>query len=123
MVEIAKTAVNRVECLAVHGRLPEGIAGSSLGTNVMENHIDACLVCKADAANDAVVSAAVRANALPDQMPEVGFVDGVMSGLRSSSAPVSRRRPLVKVSAGAASAVAVAVVWSLRKRHRTLGAA
>jgi hypothetical protein len=123
MVEIAKTAVSRVECLAVHGRLPEGIAESSLGIILMENHIDACLVCKADAASGAVVSAAVRANVLPSQMPKAGFVDGVMSGLRSPSAPVSRHRPLVKVSAGAASAVAVAVVWSLRKRQRTLGAA
>lgn len=123
MVEISKTAVSRVECLAVHSRLPEGIAGSSLGTNVMESHIDGCLVCKADATNGVVISSAVQAHALPVQMPESGFVDGVMIGLRSPSAPVSGRRPLVKVSAGTASAVAVVVVWSLRKRRRALGTA
>jgi hypothetical protein len=123
MIEIAKNAVSRVECLAVHRRLPEGIAGSALGISLMGKHIDACLVCQADAANDAVVGAAVRAHALPAQMPTAGFVDGVMGGLRSSDAPVGRRRSLVKVSAGAASAVAVAVVWSLRKRQRALGAA
>lgn len=124
MVEITKTAMSRVECLAVHGRMPESIAGSPVGTQLLEGHIASCLVCTADANSDVALSELVRTNDLELQLPRDSFVDEVMAGIRSEpSLIVKRRLPSAKVSAGAASAVVVAVVWGFRKRQRTLGAA
>lgn len=124
MVDITKTALNRVECLAVHGRMPESLVGSPVGTQLLEDHIESCLVCLADASSDAAIRGIVRSNDIEPQLPRNSFVDEVMAGIRSEPSSIAKRRlPSAKVSASAASAVVVAVVWTLRKRQRTLGAA
>ncbi len=124
MVEITKTAVNRVECLAVHRRVPESLAGSPVGAQLLEGHIRSCLVCLADANSDAALSEMVRSYDVEPQIPRASFVDEVMAGIRFEPSSIAKRRLVsTKVSASAASAVVVAVVWSLRKRQRTLGAA
>ncbi len=120
---IGRFAVSRLGCRLVNGRLPDRILGSAAADSLMELHLETCLVCQAEAAQQGPLARAVG------DLPEPasggaprGLVDGVMEGIaRREHAARVRGRALTAGVLGLVSAGLTVLVWLLGRR-RSVGA-
>jgi hypothetical protein len=115
---IGRFAVSRLGCRLVNGRLPDRILGSAAADSLFELHLETCLVCQAESAQQGSLARAVAD--LPDpsmrSMPR-GLVDDVMDGIaRREHAARVRGRALTAGGLGVVSAGLTVLIWLLGRR-------
>ncbi|NND85029.1 MAG: hypothetical protein HKN46_07750 [Acidimicrobiia bacterium] len=115
---VGRFAVSRLGCRLVNGRLPDRILGSAAADSLFELHLETCLVCQAEAAQQGSLVRAVAD--LPDpSVPTAprGLVDEVMDGIaRREHAARVRGRALTAGGLGVVSAGLTVLIWLLGRR-------